>query len=116
MKKVANFLSNTKNKIALAMNSLAITAMLAMNDTALAYSVSTGQANSKAKSIADILTYIFPLMGAFFAISGVIKWIMAFRSEQPEQQAAAVKEIIIGVVCIIFRAFLWTPLSQVIFS
>lgn len=116
MKKVANFLCNTKNKIALAINSLAITAMLAMNDTALAVQVNTATANNKAKSIADVLVNIFPLMGAFFVLSGVVKWVMAFRSEQPEQQASAVKEIIIGVVCIVFRAFLWGPISGIVFS
>ena len=55
-------------------------------------------------------------MGGFFALSGVVKWVMAFRSEQPEQQASAVKEIIIGVVCIIFRALLWSPISSIVFG
>jgi uncharacterized membrane protein HdeD (DUF308 family) len=96
---------------------MAVTLASAMIMTSPVYAVSvnTGDANNKAKDIADILTYIFPLMGAFFALSGVIKWVMAFRSEQPEQQASAVKEIIIGVVCIVFRAFLWDPISSVIF-
>lgn len=115
MKKVANFLCNAKNKVMATITSLSLTASLAMSGAASAISVDSSTATSKAKDVADILTYIFPLMGAFFAISGVIKWIMAFRSEQPEQQASAVKEIIIGLVCIIFRAFLWEPLSGVIF-
>jgi uncharacterized membrane protein HdeD (DUF308 family) len=55
-------------------------------------------------------------MGGFFVLSGVIKWVMAFRSEQPEQQASAVKEIIIGVVCIVFGTFLWTPISTIVFG
>ena len=116
MSKIKNFLTSTKAKVTAFATSAAITASLAISGVSADVTVDAQTATNKAKDIADILTYIFPLMGAFFAISGVIKWIMAFRSEQPEQQASAVKEIIIGVVCIIFRSFLWTPLSSVIFG
>lgn len=110
--KVKSVVTNAKNKIAIALTMASVTLM---TSPVYAVTVNTGSATNKAKNIADILTYIFPLMGAFFALSGVIKWVMAFRSEQPEQQASAVKEIIIGVVCIVFRAFLWNPISSVIF-
>lgn len=116
MKKIANFLSNSKAKVSAFATSAALTTSLAMNQAMAAVSVDTSSANNKAKELADILTYIFPLMGAFFVLSGAVKWVMAFRSEQPEQQAAAVKELIIGVVCIVFRAFLWSPISSVVFS
>lgn len=115
MKKIANFLSNSKAKIGGFVASAALTASLAMNQ-AMAYSISTTTVTNKAKSLADILTYIFPLMGGFFVLSGAIKWVMAFRSEQPEQQAAAVKELIIGLVCVVFKAFLWKPISNVVFG
>lgn len=110
--KIKSVFSNAKNKLAVVttMASIAI-----MTSSASAVTVNASTATNKAKDLADILTYIFPLMGAFFALSGVIKWVMAFRSEQPEQQASAVKEIIIGVICIVFRAFLWAPISKVIF-
>lgn len=110
--KVKSVVTNAKNKVAIALTMASVTLM---TSPAYAVTVSSSEATNKAKDLADILTYIFPLMGAFFALSGVIKWVMAFRSEQPEQQASAVKEIIIGVVCIVFRAFLWTPISNVIF-
>lgn len=114
MKKIANFLSNSKAKIGGFVASAALTASLAMNQV-MAVAVNTSEATNKARNLADILTYIFPLMGAFFVLSGAVKWVMAFRSEQPEQQAAAVKELIIGVVCIVFRAFLWSPIANVVF-
>lgn len=115
MKKIANFLSNSKAKVGAFAASTALTASLAMNQ-AMAYTMQTATATNKARSLADILTYIFPLMGAFFVLSGAVKWVMAFRSEQPEQQAAAVKELIIGLVCIVFRAFLWNPIASVVFG
>lgn len=94
----------------------AMVSMLMMSGAASAITVQTTEATNKAKSIADVLTYIFPLMGAFFVLSGAVKWVMAFRSEQPEQQASAVKEIIIGVVCVVFRVFLWEPISGIVFG
>lgn len=111
--KIKGVCSNAKTKVT-ALATMASIALL--TSPALAVTVSTGEATNKAKEIADVLTYIFPLMGGFFALSGVVKWVMAFRSEQPEQQASAVKEIIIGVVCIIFRALLWSPISSIVFG
>lgn len=106
-------IAQLKNKVAYLS---AAASMLVMSGAISAASVSTGEATNKAKEIADVLTYIFPLMGAFFVLSGAVKWVMAFRSEQPEQQASAVKEIIIGIVCVVFRAFLWQPISGIVFS
>lgn len=118
--KIKGVISNAKNKLVVAKNKLAIAVTMAsvavMTSPAYAVGVNSAAATNKAKGIADILVNIFPLMGAFFALSGVIKWVMAFRSEQPEQQASAVKEIIIGVVCIVFRAFLWSPISDIVFK
>lgn len=110
--KIKSVVTNAKNRVAVA---ITMASVAVMTSPAYAVTVNSSDATNKAEDLADILTYIFPLMGAFFALSGVIKWVMAFRSEQPEQQASAVKEIIIGVVCIVFRAFLWTPIKGVIF-
>lgn len=93
----------------------AFACMVLMSGAASATPVSTGDATNKAKSIADVLTYIFPLMGGFFVLAGLVKWVMAFRSEQPEQQASATKEIIIGIVCIVFKVFLWDAVSNIVF-
>lgn len=110
--KIKSVGTNAKNRVAIA---ITMASFAVMTSPAYAVTVNSQEATNKAEDLADVLTYIFPLMGAFFALSGVIKWVMAFRSEQPEQQASAVKEIIIGVVCIVFRVFLWAPIKTVIF-
>lgn len=113
LKKIKSVLTSAKTRVAVAANMACLTLM-----TSPVFAVNRNNNNptSQAKDIANILVKIFPLMGGFFALSGVIKWVMAFRSEQPEQQASAVKEIIIGIVCIVFGSFLWGPISNIVFA
>ena len=113
LKNMKNVASKTKSKILFV---AATSSAILMTSPVSAVTVNDTAANNKARDIADIVTYIFPLMGAFFTLSGLIKWVMAYRSDQPEQQASAAKEIVIGIVCIIFRAFLWSPVAGVIFG
>ena len=68
------------------------------------------------KSILDKVVHIFLFMGAFFVVSGVYKLVMAYKDNQPEQQNAAVRDIVIGVVLIVFDTVLWTPISNLIFT
>lgn len=64
--------------------------------------------------IAEIVVNIFPLIGVFFVISGVFKLIMAYRGDNPEQQSAAAKDIVIGAVFIVFRVFAWSAIKGLI--
>ena len=65
--------------------------------------------------IDSILLKLFPLVGVFFILSGVFKLIMAYRSENPEGQSAAAKDIAIGAaLCVI--ALLWLPIGNLIFK
>lgn len=99
---------------------LSAMAAIAMSDIAVrAQDVAGGgtggnDAKSMVNKIAEIVVDIFPLVGIFFVISGVFKLIMAYRNDQPEGQAAAAKDIVIGVVFIVFRAFAWPAVSGVI--
>ena len=68
------------------------------------------------KDILNIVVNIFVFMGAFFVVSGIYKLVMAYKDNQPEQQNAAVRDIVIGVVLIVFRAVLWKPISGAIFD
>lgn len=113
LKKIKSVLTSAKTRVAVAANMACLTLM---TSPVFAVTQTEKEAGNKAKDIANILVGIFPLMGGFFALSGVIKWVMAFRSEQPEQQASAVKEIIIGVVCIVFGTLLWGPISNIVFT
>ena len=71
-------------------------------------------AGSLVNKLADIIVGIFPLIGVFFVISGAVKMFLAYRNDQPEAQAAAAKDIVIGAVFIAFRVFVWNQLSTVI--
>lgn len=119
LKKIKSVLTSAKTRGAVAANMACLTLMTSpvfAANRGNGGNGNNGNPTSQAKDIANILVKIFPLMGGFFALSGVIKWVMAFRSEQPEQQASAVKEIIIGVVCIVFGSFLWDPISNIVFA
>ena len=65
-------------------------------------------------AIADVVISFFPFIGIFFVISGVFKLIMAYRNDQPEAQAGAAKDIVIGAVFIVFATVVWTPISAVL--
>ena len=71
---------------------------------------------SLVQEILDVVINIFVLMGAFFVVSGIYKLVMAYKDNQPEQQNAAIRDIVIGAVLIVFRVFLWKPISKAIFS
>ena len=89
-------------------------AMLMQSSFAKATSGS-GEADNVVKAAVDMVVNIFPLVGAFFVVAGVFKLVMAYRNNQPEDQTTAAKDIVIGAVLIVFRAFAWTPISNVIF-
>lgn len=78
-------------------------------------------ANAKASSaedavlqIAELVVNIFPLIGVFFVIAGGFKIFMAYRNNQPEEQTSAAKDIVIGAVLILFRAFAWPTIKGII--
>lgn len=71
-------------------------------------------ANGSVLELADMLINIFPLIGVFFVIAGAFKLFMAYRSNNPEDQSGAAKDIVIGAVFIAFRVFAWPAIKSVI--
>lgn len=102
-KKVSN-----KVKLASAYVTMATAAVLA--SPMAAYAADSDPKNIVTK-ILDVVVKIFPFVGAFFIIAGVFKLIMAYRNDQPEAQAGAARDIVIGAVFVVFRVFVWNFIS-----
>lgn len=116
MKKLFNFIK--VNAIDLA-NKAKIMATTAMLSTAVVnngmVSAAGGDPSSVVKAAIDVVVKMFPYVGAFFVVAGVFKLIMAYRNDQPEAQAGAAKDIVIGAVFIVFKVFVWTAIEPTIF-
>lgn len=67
------------------------------------------------ETVLDYVTLVFPLIGAPLVLVGAFKLFMAYRNNQPEEYSSAAKDVAIGAVMIVFRAFVWTGLKSVIF-
>ena len=67
------------------------------------------------KAVIDVVVKIFPFIGAFFIVSGVFKLILAYRNDQPEAQAGAAKDIVVGAVFVVFAVFVWDPIKSYVF-
>lgn len=86
---------------------LAATAMTA-TPTMVHADATKGQATDLIFDIVDKVVDIFPFIGVFFVVAGGFKLVMAYRNDQPEAQASAAKDIVIGVVFIAFKVLFWT--------
>ncbi len=76
----------------------------------------TGQASNIMRTITDIIaTKIFPLVGGVLVLLGVFKLVMAIRNDQPESQASAARDIVIGAVMVAFGLIFWGPISGILF-
>ena len=68
------------------------------------------------KAACDVIVKMFPYIGSFFILAGVFKLILAYRNDQPEAQASAAKDIVIGAVFVVFATFVWPSFSGIIFA
>ena len=69
------------------------------------------------KDIIGKIINILGWVGAFFIISGAFKLVMAYRSDNPDAQTPAAKDIVIGVVLVLFNVLFWDNLiSKAIFG
>lgn len=109
--KVGGKIVNVKNKIVASV----LSAQLALGATQTNVFAAVDSGNSTADSlvmnIADLVVGIFPLIGVFLILVGGFKIFMAYRNNQPEEQTSAAKDIVIGAVLIVFRAFVWTAIK-----
>ena len=94
----------------------AATLVMAAVQTAMCDGNGKSEITSLVKSIIDVIVQIFPFVGAFFIVSGVFKLIQAYRTDQPENQASAAKDIVIGAVFVVFKAFVWDQISKGVFG
>lgn len=113
--KFASFLARTRMK----MVGLTTTVMIAMPQMAMAGDpppknpFNNESAESAVQDILGKVIDVFPLVGIFFIAAGGFKLIMAYRSDQPEGQSAAAKDIAIGAVFIAFRAMIWPAITNI---
>lgn len=109
--KVGGKIVNAKNKVVASV----LSAQLALGATQTNVFAAVDSGNSTADSlvmnIADLVVGIFPLIGVFLILVGGFKIFMAYRNNQPEEQTSAAKDIVIGAVLIVFRAFVWTAIK-----
>lgn len=102
-------LNNVKAK------ALGISSAIALAMPQIAQAAPSNDPGQIVQKACDVVVGIFPFIGAFFALSGVFKLILAYRNDQPEAQTAAAKDIVIGAVFIAFRVFVWDAIKGVVF-
>ena len=106
MEKIKSKLVNAKQRLEM----LATSAALAVATAPTSVQAADGPGDLVLKAI-DVVVDMFPFIGAFFVVAGVFKLILAYRNDQPEAQAGAAKDIVIGAVFIVFKTFVWGKLS-----
>lgn len=96
---------------------LSLTTSLCMTilATAGANTYAAGDPASIVKACVDVVVSIFPYIGVFFVVAGIFKLILAYRNDQPEAQAGAAKDIVIGAVFLVFGTFVWDKIANVVF-
>lgn len=67
------------------------------------------------KEAINIVVKMFPYVGGFFIVAGLFKLFLAYRNDQPEAQAGAAKDIVVGAVFVVFAVFAWDPISNLLF-
>lgn len=117
--KTSNLITKVKNNLMYAKTrtELAVAGVAASMMTNGVYASGAGgqaKASSTVSGIVEIVVDIFPWIGIFFVIAGALKLFLAYRNDQPEAQTGAAKDIVIGVVLIVFRAFAWEPISKLL--
>ena len=90
---------------------IASTLMIAANNTVTAANSATTPTASIV-AILDKVIELFPAIGIVLIIVGAFKLFMAFRNDQPDAYGGAAKDMVIGIVCIIFKTFIWPTLTK----
>ena len=114
-----NYLKTATSSMKSAMTKIDITAMSAAAALActMPVNVYAGEDPSKiVQAACGVIVKMFPYIGSFFILAGVFKLILAYRNDQPEAQASAAKDIVIGAVFVVFATFVWPSFSPIIFA
>lgn len=110
MEKIKSKLVNAKQRLEMLATSVALAVAIAPTSVSAA-----GDPGAIVKAACDVVVDMFPFIGAFFVVAGVFKLILAYRNDQPEAQAGAAKDIVIGAVFIVFKTFVWGAISGLLF-
>ena len=114
-----NYLKTATSSMKSAMTKIDITAMSAAAALActMPVNVYAGEGPSAiVEAACGVVVKMFPYIGSFFILAGVFKLILAYRNDQPEAQASAAKDIVIGAVFVVFATFVWPSFSGIIFA
>lgn len=118
MKKARECLETMKMKMGIAklqLEMLVASVMIGLTQSKALAAGGQDKVGQIVKGAIDVVVNIFPFIGGFFIVAGVFKLILAYRNDQPEAQAGAAKDIVIGAVFVVFKVFAWEALSKLIF-
>lgn len=101
-------------KVQMAVTGLMMTVMMTGMPISVFASSGGGDGTGQVREVLDLVTLVFPLIGAPLALSGAFKLFMAYRGGQSEDMGAAGKDLAIGIVMVLFRALLWPQLANII--
>ncbi len=88
--------------------------LVAATVSPMAVSAEVKDPGTVVKAVLGVIVKIFPFVGGFFVLAGVFKLIMAYRNDQPEAQAGAARDIVIGAVFLAFAIFAWPAIEKAI--
>lgn len=75
------------------------------------------QGTNLVKKILNIIVDIIPWVGAFFIVFGAVKAFLAWRNDgNPDAITTAAKDIVIGLVMVLFGTLVWDPIANLIFG
>ena len=114
-----SYLKTAASSVKSAMAKIDMAAMSATAALACAMPTNVSAADNPStivKAACDVVVKMFPYIGSFFILAGVFKLILAYRNDQPEAQASAAKDIVIGAVFVVFATFVWPSFSGIIFA
>lgn len=106
VKKIATKLDHMKYRI--------MTALVASTAIATVPVFAANEATSKVISLMGVIIDLFPAIGIVIAGVGAFKLFMAFRNDQPDAYSGAAKDIVIGIVLILFKTLVWPTLTGLV--
>ena len=71
-------------------------------------------ATGKVLTLLGVIIDVFPAIGIVLALVGAFKLFMAFRNDQPDAYSGAAKDIVIGIILIVFKTVVWPTLSGLV--
>lgn len=83
--------------------------------TAMIAKAATNTESNTTNAVLTILGTLITVMafiGVAFMVMGAVKWISAYREQNPEGQATAAKDLGVGAVMLVFKVVLWSSIEN----